>query len=215
MATKGELKALLATLGITKATSRLQVKKMLMDKGYSEPEYRLCDGASKLCIVPKHANFVIKWSYLSEDYDEAYDWDEALEEVSIYNKAVEAGLGMFFPKTEVFCAINGISFVIQEKVDFSALNTPNSKENKYKYQTRTVSPIIIEKMDNCFCQMKRGRELNPLWASMAIVLYGKRKCKALCKFIVENSINDLHYSNIGYLKDKPIILDFSGYHRED
>ena len=70
-------------------------------------------------------------------------------------------------------------------------------------------------MDNCFYQMKRGRELNPLWASMAIVLYGKRKCKALCKFIIENSINDLHYSNIGYLKDKPIILDFSGYHRDD
>ena len=212
MATKEEFKALLATLGITKRTSRLQVKKMLMDKGYSEPEYRLCDGATKLCIVPKNADFVIKWSITY--YDDSDDWDEALEEVSIYNKAVEAGLGMFFPKTEVFCVVNGISFVIQEKIDFSALNTPNNKESKYKYQTRTVSPVIIEKMDNCFYQMKRGRELNPLWASMAIVLYGKRKCKALCKFIIENSINDLHYSNVGYLKDKPIILDFSGYHRD-
>ena len=213
MATKGELKALLATLNITKNTKRRQVKELLADKGYSEPEYRIQEGAIKLCIVPKHADFVIKWSITY--YDDSDDWDEALEEVSIYSKAVEAGLGMFFPKTEVFCVVNGITFVIQEKIDFSALNTPNSKESKYKYQTRTVSPIIIEKMDNCFYQMKRGRELNPLWASMAIVLYGKRKCKALCKFIIENSINDLHYSNIGYLKDKPIILDFSGYHRDD
>ena len=213
MTTKEQLRNLLADLKITKKTNRRQVKERLVNLGYSSLEYPVYDGATKLCIVPKHADFVIKWS--TTCYEVSDDWDEALEEVSIYNKAVEAGLGMFFPKTEVFCVVNGITFVIQEKIDFSALNTPNSKESKYKYQTRTVSPVIIEKMDNCFYQMKRGRALNPLWASMAIVLYGKRKCKALCKFIIENSINDLHYSNIGYLKDKPIILDFSGYHRED
>ena len=213
MTTKEQLKALLATLNITKNTKRRQVKDLLADKGYFEPEYRIQEGATKLCIVPKNADFVIKWSITY--YDDSDDWDEALEEVFIYNKAVKAGLEMFFPKTEVFCTVNGITFVIQEKIDFSALNTPNSKENKYKYQTRTVSSIIVEKMDNCFYQMKRGRELDPLWASMAIVLYGKRKCKTLCKFITENNINDLHLSNIGYLRNKPIILDFSGYHRDD
>ena len=62
MATKGELKALLATLGITKATSRGQVKDMLVNKGYTFPEYQVCDGASKMCIVPKHADFVVKSS---------------------------------------------------------------------------------------------------------------------------------------------------------
>lgn len=208
MATKEQLKNLLATLGITRSTSRLQVKKMLMDKGYSEPEYRLCDGASKLCIVPKHADFVIKWSYLSEDYD------EALEEVSIYNKAVEAGLEMFFPKTEVLCITNGVIFVIQEKIDYSVLHTPCEKEDKYCYKTKTASAAIINKMDTCFCSIARGRDLDSTWASMAIVIYGKKKCKALCKFVIENNINDLHRSNIGYLKDKPIILDFSGYHRD-
>ena len=30
---------------------------------------------------------------------------------------------------------------------------------------------------------------------------------------VENAINDLHTSNIGYNHNKPIILDFSGYDR--
>ena len=211
MATRNELKALLATLGITRTTSRRQVKSMLIDKGYTEPEYRVCDGASKLCIVPKHSNFVIKWS-VSYSFEEGYD--EAYDEVLIYEKAVKAGLEMFFPKTEVFCTYNGVIFVIQEKIDFSTSNAPTSKENRYTHKTKTVSPAIVNKMDNCFFQMKRGRTLNPLWASMAIVLYGKRRCKALCKFIIENDINDLHGSNIGYLKDKPIILDFSGYHRD-
>ena len=211
MATRGELKVLLATLGITRTTSRRQVKNMLIDKGYTEPEYRVCDGASKLCIVPKHSNFVIKWSisYSSEEgHDEAYD------EVLIYEKAVKAGLEMFFPKTEVFCTYNGVIFVIQDKIDFSSLNTPSAIEDRYLYKTKTVSSAIIEKMEDCFSSIVRGRDLDTLWASMAIVLYGKKKCKALCRFVIENEINDLHRSNIGYLKNKPIILDFSGYHRD-
>ena len=212
MTTKEQLKNLLATLGITRSTSRLQVKKMLMDKGYTFPEYQVCDGASKICIVPKNADFVIKWSTSclsgEEDYDEAYD------EVLIYEKAVREGLEMFFPKTEILCTIGGINFVVQEKIDFSALNTPRNKDSKYLYKTRTVSPAIIDKIDTCFQSIRRGRSIDTTWASMAIVIYGKRKCKALCKFVIENGINDLHLSNIGYLKDKPVILDFSGYHRD-
>ena len=212
MATKGELKALLAILGITRSTSRRQVKNMLMEKGYTEPEYLVCDGASKICIVPKHADFVIKWSTSCLSGEEGYD--EAYDEVLIYEKAIREGLEMFFPKTEILCTIGGINFVVQEKIDFSALNTPRNKDSKYLYKTRTVSPAIIDKIDTCFQSIHRGRSIDTTWASMAIVIYGKRKCKALCKFVIENGINDLHLSNIGYLKDKPVILDFSGYHRD-
>ena len=212
MATKGELKALLATLGITRTTSRMQVKNMLIDKGYTFPEYQVCDGASKICIVPKHADFVIKWSTSCLSGEEGYD--EAYDEVLIYEKAIREGLEMFFPKTEILCTIGGINFVVQEKIDFSALNTPRNKDSKYLYKTKTVSPAIIDKIDTCFQSIRRGRSIDTTWASMAIVIYGKRKCKALCKFVIENGINDLHLSNIGYLKDKPVILDFSGYHRD-
>ena len=148
MATKGELKALLATLGITRSTSRRQVKDMLTDKGYTFPEYQVCDGASKICIVPKHADFVIKWSTSCLSGEEGYD--EAYDEVLIYEKAVREGLEMFFPKTEILCTIGGINFVVQEKIDFSALNTPRNKDSKYLYKTKTVSPIIIDKIDTCF-----------------------------------------------------------------
>lgn len=212
MTTKEQLKNLLADLKLTKTTKRRQVKDLLASHGYFEPEYLVQEGATKLCLVPDNADFVIKWSITY--YDISDDWDEALEEVSIYNKAVEAGLGMFFPKTEVFCVINGITFIIQEKVDFSALYIPSGKADRYTYQTKTVSPAIVEKMNDCFCSIHRGRNIDDTWASMAIVLYGKRKCKALCQFIVQHEINDLHLANIGYLRNKPIILDFSGYHRD-
>lgn len=48
---------------------------------------------------------------------------------------------------------------------------------------------------------------------LVLTLYGKKLCRKLCAFIVENAINDLHTSNIGYNHNKPIILDFSGYDR--
>ena len=211
MTTKEELKNILLKSDITRRTSLSQVRQILASAGLSRAEYQVADGASKMCIILKRTDFVIKWS-TGHDYES--DFDEAYDEVLIYQRAVKAGLEMFFPKTEIFCTYNGINFIVQEKVDFSTYTIPASKENRYAHKTRTVSPAVIEKMDNCFYNMRRGRELNSLWASMAIVLYGKRKCKALCKFIIENSINDLHGSNIGYLKDKPIILDFSGYHRD-
>lgn len=211
MMTKEELKSILLKTNITKETHLSQVREILASAGLPREKCRVCDGASKMCIILKEADFVIKWSTCF-NYDDGFN--EAYDEVLIYQRAVKAGLEMFFPKTEVFCIHNGVIFVIQEKIDFSTSDIPMSKENRYSHKTRTVSPAIVNKMDNCFFQIKRGRTLNPLWASMAIILYGKRKCKALCKFIVENNINDLHGSNIGYLKDKPIILDFSGYHRD-
>ena len=211
MMTKEALKNILLKSDITRRTSLSQVRQILASAGLPREKCQVADGASKMCIIPREADFVIKWS---TGYDCESGFDEAYDEVLIYQRAIKAGLEMFFPKTEVFCTYNGINFIIQEKVDFSTYTIPASKENRYTHKTRTVSPTIIEKMDNCFYHMRRGRELNPLWASMAIILYGKRRCKALCRFIIENNINDLHGSNIGYLKDKPIILDFSGYHRD-
>ena len=211
MTTKEELKSILLKTNITRETYLSQVREILASAGLSKKDCLVTDGASKICIVLKEADFVIKWSTCF-NYDDGFN--EAYDEVLIYQKAVKAGLEMFFPKTEVFCIHNGVIFVIQEKIDFSTYDVPTSKVNRYSHKTRTVSPAIVAKMDNCFFQMRRGRTLNPLWASMAIVLYGKRRCNALCRFIGENNINDLHGSNIGYLKDKPIILDFSGYHRD-
>ena len=56
-----------------------------------------------------------------------------------------------------------------------------------------------------------GRDLDELWAKVAVSLHGKRKVIALCEFVKKYHINDLHGSNIGYIGISPVILDFSGY----
>lgn len=171
-------------------------------------------GSSKICLIPHKADFVIKWTY--SDPDEFTD-DEALKEVDMYNKAVKAGLGMFFPKTELFCTIDGINFIKQEKIDFAVCGCPYQTFKRYKVKTKTATDQKAQLMDKCFKKAapngRYARNLDPLWAKMALVIYGKRLCKTLCEFVIENRINDLHESNIGYKNDRPIILDFSGFDR--
>lgn len=163
-------------------------------------------GASKCCLVFDNLDFVIKWSPSSGE--------EAFAEVITYEKAKEKNLAFLFPKTNVFAIVNGIKFIAQEKIDFSCSDTPRHLRKKYEKQSRTVRNKIYHKMEMGFqLGTSCDRDLNGLWASMVISLYGKKVAKALCNFIRENKINDLHDNNLGYKNNRPIILDFSGFHR--
>lgn len=174
--------------------------------------YRIHSGASKLCLCNKGGAYVCKW--VTDDR-----YNEAVQETKVYAKAVEAGLEKFFPYTEIAFEMNGITFVFQEKVQYSASSLPRSIHSKFLKQCKTsldCEKRIWKKMEREF---KRAgdkdyvRDLDQLWACMALSIYGKKLCRKLCAFIVENAINDLHTSNIGYNHNKPIILDFSGYDR--
>lgn len=165
------------------------------------------DGASKICFVFKNKPFVVKWS--------THGYKEAMKEVEIYQKATAQELEKFFPKTAFLVRINGIDFVVQEKVDKAVSHCDRTDVKKFQRISKTATDKIVIKIEQEFQKAGNGyhRSLDHNWAKMAIVLYGKRACKALCDFVIANNINDLHSHNIGYKDGKPIILDFSGYNR--
>ncbi len=166
------------------------------------------DGATKYCLIFKKFNFVIKYGN-SHSY-----FKDAFKEVEIYEKAKQRGLEHLFPQTELLLKINDAFFIIQEKIQFSVNDLPTAKmlKNRCSIQ-KTVSKSIIEvfakgmEIKNLPCNRYIDRD----WLAMCISLYGKKTCKELCKFVHENRINDLHGSNIGYLNNKPVILDFCGW----
>lgn len=206
-----QLYEMLESLGITGREDSYEVSNMVRDHGFKKDFVTVHGGASKVCLDFANENFVVKWTGETRG-----DYDEAMEEVEIYQKAVNAGLAVFFPATELFATINGVHFVKQEKVDFCVEETPYHKEKKYAYQSRTASDRIVKKMQLSFnraCGHRYSRSLNTTWAKMALVVFGKKLVKSLCEFIIENGINDLHESNIGYKDNLPVILDFSGYKR--
>ena len=180
---------------------------------FASNDYRIYSGASKLCLCNNGGEYVCKW--VTDDR-----YNEAVQEAKVYAKAVEAGLEKFFPYTEIAFEMNGITFVFQEKVQYSVNNLPCSIHSRFIKQCKTsldCKKRIWKKMEKEFQQAgdkDYARELDQLWACMALSIYGKELCRKLCAFIVENAINDLHDSNIGYNHNKPIILDFSGYDRK-
>lgn len=166
-----------------------------------------CSGACKHCLIFKQEDFVIKWC------NSRYK-NEAVEECEIYKKAKEKNLQFLFPLTYILCSVNGIDFVYQEKIDCSCAELTRESRKNYLIITKTVTNKIVFKMKKGFdLNMGFDKPLNVLWAKMVISLYGKKIAKNLCDFIQENKINDLHDYNIGYKNNRPILLDFSGYHR--
>lgn len=198
---------LLKDLDIQTSDDSYDIRKKLNDLGYHRDQVSVADGASKICLIFKDKPFVIKWS--------TYGYSEAMKEVEVYKKAIEKNLEKFFPKTAFLFSIFGIDFVAQEKIDFSVSNCSFKTDKKYHRISRTALDSTVARMEKEFYKASPlcKRRLDRTWAKMAIVLYGKKACKALCNFIIENKINDLHGDNIGYKNNKPIIIDFSGYDR--
>lgn len=50
------------------------------------------------------------------------------------------------------------------------------------------------------------------WVARVVQLYGKKFLKSFQEWRKECEVNDLHRGNIGFLGNRPIILDYAGYH---
>ena len=172
------------------------------------------NGATKECLVFPDLGYVLKWSMETRD---------AEREVAVYQKAVEANLADFFPATELAAYIvlpttrEAIAFTAQQII---ATNAHNIMWSEGGIKTRllriaeTVPDCRISQIERQFRKADQngyGRDLDGLWAKVAVSLHGKRKVIALCEFVKKYHINDLHSSNIGYIGISPVILDFSGY----
>lgn len=203
-----ELKAWLMQLNISPCDGWDDVECKVNDYPLKGGDFHISDGASKICFVFHNTNFVIKWS--------TNDDGEAMQEVCYYEDAKMARLAQFFPRTEHFFSYNGVDFVIQEKVQMQAGDVWGDSAVRFNKIAKTVSPKMVDKVQKDLNKVTGyTRHINTLWIACVLSLYGKKATKALCKFVQEHDINDLHGSNVGFMNNKPIILDFSGYHRQD
>lgn len=172
------------------------------------------NGATKECLVFPDLGYVLKWSMETRD---------AEREVAVYQKAVKANLADFFPATELAAYIvlpttgEAIAFTAQQIISTNAhkiMWSEGGLKTRLLRIAETVPDCRIEQIERQFRKADQngcGRDLDGLWAKVAVSLHGKRKVIALCEFVKKYHINDLHSSNIGYIGISPVILDFSGY----
>jgi len=171
----------------------------------SAPAFSVDSGVTKGCIIPEGFDFVIKWT---KDKRE----NEAEQELEIYQEAVARGIDFLFPQTCFLCEVSGVKFFAQQKVDCSRGNLDEKTYSKYKKITKTVKQEIFQKAQKGFYNNAWGG-IDILWLSMVISLYGKKTTLKLEQFTMDFKINDLHNGNIGFINNRPVLLDFSGYHR--
>lgn len=200
-------------LNIGYDTDSYDIRDTMRKLGLDVNNYSIQSGSSKYCIIFKKEDFVVKWTSGKRHQDK--EKNEAYRESVLYELAVQENLQCFFPKTHFLTQSNGIYFIMQEKIDEAVADTDFDTDERYRKISKTASNKIIKKVKSAMLlgNLQCRREVDSLWISMAIILYGKKAVKRLCEFIRTYNINDLHGNNIGYKNNKPIILDFSGYFR--
>lgn len=173
------------------------------NKELFKAHYSVDSGVSKLVFIPANKDFVIKIAT-----DPVY-FNLIYKEASLYEEAVKNGIAMFFPETYVI----GDNTIVQQKINFSVRQIPDKTDLHYRRMTSNVKTTLVNKIRNDINKNLSDyrRTIDNTWLSMCILLYGKRKMRELEAFIALHQINDLHNSNVGYIKNRPVIFDFSGF----
>ena len=155
-------------------------------------------GATKSCIWHRDLdNWVIKVGH-TENVTKNY----AKVEYENYCAAEEAGFGYYFPETVFLGEFGGQCFYVQQYAECC--------------EDEVTSEWYDRLRDQC---EEDGEEYDcdSLW-NMVYDLADEEKAMlmfhdpALCEFLSDYRIGDLHEGNFGYIGGKCVIVDFSGFH---
>ena len=181
---------------------------------YKKP-FDYATGATKGVLIFEQLGFVIKIPFCcnSEDYDDYYEccnyftgadtdngWDYCEVEADKYQRAEEEGISMCFAKTEKIGEIDGYPIYMQELA--SIYKNVNYQSLHTEEDSRQVNSI---------CDSNNFYMFNIEWLSDAFHFYGEKIFHKLLEFIRTVGINDLHDGNIGYIENRPVLVDYSSF----
>ena len=187
-----------------------------------DDNFILASGVSKVAIIPKEKNYVIKIPYYGKYrksngikcFDPYFSSiskssDYCKSEEIIYNKAKANGLDTFFAEIEQIGKIKSIPIYVQRKaVIFEDVYYPEDDEEE-NLNEREVS--IFKTITTKYSNLVEDEYLPISWMKDFIFSYGELAFDKLYNFLSDNNIQDLHSENIGYICEKPVLVDFSGF----
>lgn len=187
-----------------------------------DDNFILASGVSKVAIIPKEKNYVIKIPYYGKYrksngikcFDPYFSSiskssDYCKSEEIIYNKAKANGLDTFFAEIEQIGKIKSIPIYVQRKaVIFEDVYYPEDDEEE-NLNEREVS--IFKTITTKYSDLVEDEYLPLSWMKDFICSYGELAFDKLYNFLSDNNIQDLHSENIGYICERPVLVDFSGF----
>lgn len=163
----------------------------------SEVGFWTAGGATKVCIGhPDLCGWVIKVGYT-----EAVKKDYATYEYNVYCRAEEADLAHYFPETIYLGKFYGRAFYAQQMAECDEDQVTSDWYDRL-----------------CEQYEKDGEDYDPnyLWDEV-YEMEAEDKARlcfcdeALCVFLWEHKVGDLHEGNFGYIQGRMVIIDFSGF----
>ena len=202
------------------------------------PYFDYDSGATKLVIIPKNTQYVIKIPFTGQYiYEEDY-YDEELEEwvepenwskyfdfigalsengnnyieaeVKYYEAAVEEGWEELFLPVEYVYDWEGIPVYIQQKADLVCIEREQDQD-KYASNESKSKCLSIRNSNHTNWW---GLDKFPIsWvASLMDKLGSFEQVKDFVSFLEREGIySDLHCANIGYANGHAVIVDYGGY----
>jgi hypothetical protein len=158
-------------------------------------------GATRGCYTCPDWNYVIKFDlYKNGTYCQT--------ELRNYERA------KFYRVEQVLLPIerhtildNGIEIYFQTPYTSSYKNCPKDVARELEKAKGAMNP----KLFNHICA-SMNYDIADRWVARVVQLYGKKFLKSFQEWRKECEVNDLHKGNIGFLGNRPIILDYAGYH---
>ncbi len=158
-------------------------------------------GCTQGCFVSPEYATVIKWEI---DPDEEACWSSLRR----YEIAEEMGVAdILLPLKYVGDSKNGTALFVQTKFSFAHCDLSGHQRSQFKKNNIQIKDRLVAKIDyDCY-----KSRLPWDWTSSALRVYGKRFMRKFEEFTCVCKVNDLHSANVGYLHNKPIIIDYAGY----
>ncbi len=132
------------------------------------------------------------------------EWDYCELELLYTKKAKEQGFDKYIANTILAGYVQDYPIYIQPKCTLyeeECIENHSSTWTEEK-QSKASESIYANDIDH---------RLSPCWVADFIEMYGEQEFNNFCNFLKENDIGDLHEGNIGYLKGRPVIYDYSGF----
>lgn len=102
---------------------------------------------------------------------------------------------------------DGVEFYVQPKFKVAHCDLEWSESRRYnRYNANVDERLAYRVMRNCY-----DSRLSRAWVESAIRVYGKRFMKRFEDFTCRCEVNDLHQANVGYIGNRPVIIDYAGY----
>lgn len=184
-----------------------------IEKNFPDLDFTFEMGATKCVIIPIEADFVIKIPFDGENrrIDEYHEWDEFYQftgggadgwdycdqECAYYEDVVKgSGFEKFFLPNNVL-SFNWPVYIQQKAEIVNETRRETSKKSK---------EMVKEIRKTIWCRFPNT------WLELCLEKfdYDVNKFKNFICFLDDN-FSDLHSSNIGYLDDQPVIIDYAGY----